>query len=46
MDNILLETENPILKPVRSQLLKVLCILSFVMCGVNLISGIMNIYQT
>ena len=46
MDNILLETENPISKPVRSQLLKVLCILSFVMCGVNLVSGIMNIYQT
>jgi len=38
--------ENPFSKPVRSELLKVLCILSFVMCGINLIIGIMNIYQS
>ena len=45
MDNILLETENPISKPVKSQLLKVLCILSFMMCGVSLLQGISSIFQ-
>ncbi len=38
--------DNPFSKPVRSELLKVLCILSFVMCGVNLLIGVLNIYQS
>jgi len=32
-------------KPVRSQLLKVLCILSFVMCGLSLLQGITRLFQ-
>lgn len=43
MESPFLETENP--KPVRSQLLKVLCILSFVMCGLSFLQGITRVFQ-
>ena len=33
-------------KPKRSQFLQVLCILSFIMCGISLLSGIWGIYQS
>ncbi|MBL7935922.1 MAG: hypothetical protein JNM51_08980, partial [Bacteroidia bacterium] len=40
--------ENDVLNeaPKRSEFLKVLCILSFVMCAVSFISGIWGIYQS
>ncbi len=44
-ENLILET-NPVETPKRSQLLKVLCILSFIMCGIGLLSGVWNIYQS
>lgn len=44
-ENILLEN-NPIEQPKRSQLLKVLCILSFIMCGISVLSGVWGIYQS
>ncbi|MFO0321108.1 MAG: hypothetical protein ACK504_01625 [Bacteroidota bacterium] len=43
MENTLSETEN--LQPLRSQLLKTLCILSFIMCGIGLLQGIIGIFQ-
>lgn len=45
MNNILLENINPISKPERSQLLKVLCILSFVMCALSLLKEISGLIQ-
>jgi hypothetical protein len=33
-------------KPKRSQFLQVLCILSFVMCGLSFLSGVWGIYQS
>ncbi len=41
-------TENQTLNeaPVRSQFLKTLCILSFIMCGISFLSGIWGIYQS
>lgn len=44
-ENILLEN-NPIEKPKRSQFLQVLCILSFIMCGISVLSGVWGIYQS
>ena len=38
MESPFLDIENQ--KPVRSQLLKVLCILSFVMCGLSFLQGV------
>ena len=43
MESPFLDIENQ--KPVRSQLLKVLCILSFVMCGLSLLQGVTRIFQ-
>ena len=37
---------NPFEEPKRSQFLTVLCILSFIMCGLGLLSGIWGIYQS
>ncbi|MBI3520975.1 MAG: hypothetical protein HY062_16670 [Bacteroidetes bacterium] len=45
-DNLLLDNNNLIEQPKRSQFLKVLCILSFVMCGISFLSGIWGIYQS
>ncbi|MES2568357.1 MAG: hypothetical protein V4565_15895 [Bacteroidota bacterium] len=44
-ENLIMEEtlEN---KPKRSQFLKVLCILSFIMCGISFLSGIWGIYQS
>lgn len=44
-ENLILE-ENIIETPKRSQFLKVLCILSFIMCGISFLSGIWSIYQS
>ncbi len=44
-ENLILE-ENIIEGPKRSQFLKVLCILSFIMCGISFLSGIWGIYQS
>ena len=44
-ENLILEN-NPIEQPKRSQFLKVLCILSFIMCGLGFLSGIWGIYQS
>lgn len=44
-ENIILD-ENNLEQPKRSQFLKVLCILSFVMCGLSFLSGIWGIYQS
>jgi hypothetical protein len=44
-ENIVLD-ENNVEQPKRSQFLKVLCILSFVMCGLSFLSGIWGIYQS
>lgn len=44
-ENLILET-NPIEQPKRSKFLKVLCILSFVMCGVMFLLSIWGIYQS
>lgn len=44
-ENIVLEN-NLTEQPKRSQFLKVLCILSFVMCGISFLSGIWSIYQS
>ncbi len=44
-ENLILEN-NPIEQPKRSQFLKVLCILSFIMCGISFLSGIWGIYQS
>lgn len=44
-ENLILEN-NPIEQPKRSQFLKVLCILSFIMCGIAFLSGIWGIYQS
>lgn len=43
MESPFLEIENS--KPIRSQLLKVICILSFVMCGLSFLQGIMRLIQ-
>jgi hypothetical protein len=43
--NMILES-NPFEEPKRSQFLTVLCILSFIMCGLGLLSGIWGIYQS
>lgn len=37
---------NPFEEPKRSQFLTVLCILSFIMCALGLLSGIWGIYQS
>jgi len=44
-ENILIEN-NPTEQPKRSQFLKVLCILSFIMCGISILSGVWSIYQS
>lgn len=44
-ENLILE-ENSSGSPKRSQFLKVLCILSFIMCGISILSGIWGIYQS
>lgn len=44
-ENILLEN-NPIEQPKRSQFLTVLCILTFIMCGISVLSGVWGIYQS
>lgn len=44
-ENILLDN-NLNQTPQRSQFLKVLCILSFIMCGISFLSGIWSIYQS
>lgn len=44
-ENLILE-EQVIESPKRSQFLKVLCILSFIMCGISFLSGIWGIYQS
>lgn len=44
-ENLILEN-NPVEQPKRSQFLKVLCILSFIMCGFTFLSGIWGIYQS
>lgn len=44
-ENLILE-ENIIETPKRSQFLKVICILSFIMCGISFLSGIWGIYQS
>jgi len=38
--------DNFMNQPKRSQFLTVLCVLSFIMCGVSLITGLLNIYQS
>lgn len=43
-ENLILE-ENTIVQPKRSQFLTVLCILSFIMCGIKLLTSAYNIYQ-
>lgn len=43
-ENLILE-ENIIVKPKRSQFLTVLCVLSFIMCGIKLLTSVYNIYQ-
>ncbi|MES2513718.1 MAG: hypothetical protein V4580_06210 [Bacteroidota bacterium] len=44
-ENLILEN-GPVEQPKRSQFLKVLCILSFIMCGISILSGIWSIYQS
>lgn len=44
-ENLILE-EQVMESPKRSQFLKVLCILSFIMCGISFLSGIWGIYQS
>ncbi|MES2762226.1 MAG: hypothetical protein V4677_08465 [Bacteroidota bacterium] len=44
-ENLILEN-NPVEQPKRSQFLKVLCILSFVMCGIMFLLSIWGIYQS
>jgi hypothetical protein len=44
-ENLIME-ENTIESPKRSQFLRVLCILSFIMCGISFLSGIWGIYQS
>ena len=46
MENNIELAENNFEKPKRSQFLKVLCILSFIMCGISILSGIWGIYQS
>lgn len=42
-----LSVENNLIEaPKRSQFLTVLCVLSFVMCGISFLSGIWSIYQS
>jgi hypothetical protein len=43
-DNLILEESN-FQKPKRSQFLTVLCILSFVMCGLKLLTSAYSVYQ-
>ena len=45
MENNLILEENSIEKPKRSQFLTVLCILSFVMCGLKLLTSVYSVYQ-
>ena len=44
-ENLILEN-NPLEQPKRSQFLKVLCILSFIMCAIGFLSGMWGIYQS
>lgn len=44
-ENILIEN-NPIEQPKRSQFLTVLCILTFIMCALGILSGIYNLYAS
>ena len=44
-ENLSLEN-NLIEAPKRSQFLTILCVLSFVMCGISFLSGIWSIYQS
>jgi hypothetical protein len=44
-DNLMIEENNTEI-PKRSQFLKVLCILSFIMCGISFLTGIWSIYQS
>lgn len=47
MEENILDSEMPLsTAPKRSQLLKVLCILSFIMCGLNIVFGILAVYQS
>ena len=46
MEENILQENNSIEQPKRSQFLKVLCILSFIMCGISLLSGFWSIYQS
>jgi hypothetical protein len=43
-DHLILDT-IPVEEPKRSQFLKVLCILSFIMCGIMVLLGIWGVYQ-
>lgn len=44
-ENLILEN-NPVEQPKRSQFLTVLCILSFIMCGITFLSGFWGILQS
>ncbi|MDF2448251.1 MAG: hypothetical protein K0R26_755 [Bacteroidota bacterium] len=44
-ENLILDSNQPDL-PKRSQFLKILCILSFVMCGISFLSGLWGAYQS
>jgi len=46
MEERIILDENNFEKPKRSQFLQVLCILSFIMCGISFLSGIWGIYQS
>jgi hypothetical protein len=46
MENNITQFEELSNKPKRPQLLTVLCILSFIMCALGVLSGIFNLYQT
>ncbi len=45
METTLEQFQSEIEKPKRSQLLTVLCVLSFIMCALTIISSVMNIAQ-
>ncbi len=47
MENTIISENQPFnMEPKRSQFLKTLCVLSFVMCGISFLSGIWGIYQS
>ena len=46
MENNIQNLENPLEQPKRSKTLINICVLSFIMCGLSILTGVYSLYQS